>query len=106
MAMLGITDALDMAGLHVADGMVYVTIARRSEPPGIYRVPTVNLDTARAETRRGARANVGRGPQWSGAPGPSRDPRQASWHAARRRAPQGLHIRAGPPPEALAGRAR
>jgi len=36
-----------------------VPIGRRLEPRAIYRVPMVNLDTASAETRRGARAKWG-----------------------------------------------
>jgi hypothetical protein len=38
---------------------VHVPFGRRSEVRAIYRVPTVNLDTAAAETRRGARAKWG-----------------------------------------------
>jgi hypothetical protein len=58
-ATLGLADQPDLAGLHVADGVVYVPIGRRIEPRALYRVPTVNLDTASAETRRGARAKWG-----------------------------------------------
>jgi hypothetical protein len=58
-ATLGLADQPDLAGLHVADGVVYVPIGRRAEPRALYRVPTVNLDTASAETRRGARAKWG-----------------------------------------------
>ena len=56
---LGLVDQPDLAGLRIADGVVYVPIGHRLEVRAIYRVPTVNLDTASAETRRGARAKWG-----------------------------------------------
>jgi hypothetical protein len=56
---LSLGEQSDLAGLHVADGAVYVPIGRRLEPHAVYRVPTVNLGTAAAETRRGARAQWG-----------------------------------------------
>jgi hypothetical protein len=50
----------DLAGLKIADGVVTVPIGRRlDEVRAIYCVPTINLDTASAETRRGARAKWG-----------------------------------------------
>jgi hypothetical protein len=45
--------------VHIAEGVVHVPYGRRTEVRAIYRVPTVNLDTAAAETRRGARAKWG-----------------------------------------------
>src|SRR5712692_2669052 len=58
-AALGLEEQPDLAGLHVADGAVYVPIGRRLEPRALYRVPTLNLETAAAETRRGERAKWG-----------------------------------------------
>ena len=56
---LGLAEQQDLARLQVADGVMYVPIGRRLEPRAIFRVPTINLDTASAETRRGARAKWG-----------------------------------------------
>lgn len=56
---LGMPQQADLAGLQVADGVVHVPIGRRLEVRAMYRVPTVNLDTAAAETRRGERAKWG-----------------------------------------------
>jgi hypothetical protein len=56
---LSLLEQPDLAHLRVADGAVYVPIGRRLEPRALYRVPTVNLDTAAAETRRGERAKWG-----------------------------------------------
>jgi hypothetical protein len=56
---LGLPEQPDLARLQVVDGVVHVPIGRRLEPRAIYRVPTINLDTAAAETRRGARAKWG-----------------------------------------------
>lgn len=56
---LGLPEQQDLARLQVADGVVNVPIGKRLEPRAIYRVPTVNLDTASAETRRGVRAKWG-----------------------------------------------
>src|SRR6266571_1374492 len=56
---LGLAEQQDLARLQVADGVVWVPIGKRLEPRAIYRVPTINLDTASAETRRGARAKWG-----------------------------------------------
>src|SRR6266851_692320 len=58
-AALGLSEQTDLAGLHVADGVVYVPIGRRLEARALYRVPTLNLETAAAETRRGERAKWG-----------------------------------------------
>jgi biotin carboxyl carrier protein len=56
---LGLDEQPELARLQVADGVVYVPVGRRLQPRAIYRVPTVNLDTASAATRRGARARWG-----------------------------------------------
>src|SRR5439155_25420163 len=56
---MGLAEQQDLARLQVADGVVWVPIGKRLEPRAIYRVPTINLDTASAETRRGARAKWG-----------------------------------------------
>src|SRR2546430_17262760 len=58
---LGLAEQQDLARLQVADGVVHVPIGRRLEPRAIFRVQTINLDTASAETRRGARAKWGAG---------------------------------------------
>jgi hypothetical protein len=58
-ATLGIPQQPDLAGVHIDEGVVQVPIGRRLEVRALYRVPTVNLDTASAETRRGARAKWG-----------------------------------------------
>jgi hypothetical protein len=53
---LGLPDQPEIAGLEVSGGMVHVPkLGLRA----VYRVPTVNLDTASAATRRGARAKWG-----------------------------------------------
>jgi hypothetical protein len=56
---VGLKEQADLAAMRVADGAVYVPIGRRLEPRALYRVPTVNLETAAAETRRGERAKWG-----------------------------------------------
>ena len=56
---LGLAEQPDLANLQVGEGVVHVPIGQRLEVRAIYRVPTVNLDTAAAETRRGARAKWG-----------------------------------------------
>jgi hypothetical protein len=57
---LGLDEQPELAGLEVADGVVYVPVGRRRrEPRAIYRVPTLNLDTASASARRSARAKWG-----------------------------------------------
>ena len=56
---LGLSEQPELAGVRIAEGVVHVPIGRRTEVRAIYRVPTVNLDTASAETRRGARAKWG-----------------------------------------------
>ena len=56
---LGLAEQPDLARMQVADGVVNVPIGRRLELRALYRVPTINLDTASAETRRGARAKWG-----------------------------------------------
>lgn len=53
---LSLAEQQDLAGLDVAEGVVYVPIGRRLEPRAVYRVPTINLDMASAGTRRGTRA--------------------------------------------------
>jgi hypothetical protein len=50
---VGLSEQPDLARIEVADGAVYVPIGKRFEPRAIYRVPTANLETAAAETRRG-----------------------------------------------------
>jgi len=56
---LGLAEQPELAGLQVVEGVVHVPIGHRPEVRAIYRVPTVNLETASAETRRGARAKWG-----------------------------------------------
>jgi hypothetical protein len=56
---LGMPQQPDLAGLRFDQGVVHVPIGRRLEVRAVYRVPTINLDTASAETRRGARAKWG-----------------------------------------------
>ena len=56
---LGLDEQPDLASLRVADGVVHVPTGRRTEVRAVYRVPTINLETASAETRRGARARWG-----------------------------------------------
>jgi hypothetical protein len=58
-AALGLVEQHEVAGLRLVDGAVYVPIGRRLEVRAVYRVPTINLETAAAETRRGARARWG-----------------------------------------------
>jgi hypothetical protein len=58
-ATLGLDEQPDLARIDVGDGVVYVAVGARLEPRALYRVPTVNLDTASAQTRRGARAKWG-----------------------------------------------
>jgi len=53
---LGLDEQQDLAQLQIADGVVDVP---KLGPQAVYRVPTVNLDTASAATRRGARAQWG-----------------------------------------------
>lgn len=53
---LGLDEQQDLAQLKVADGVVHVP---RCGVRAVYRVPTINLDTASAATRRGARAQWG-----------------------------------------------
>ena len=55
---LGVPQQPDLAGLRIGEDVVWVPLGiHRTECRAIYRVPTVNLDTAAAETRRGARAS-------------------------------------------------
>src|SRR5207245_4699503 len=56
---LGLDEQPDIARIDVADGIVCVPVGGRLEPRAVYRVPTINLDTASAQTRRGARAKWG-----------------------------------------------
>jgi hypothetical protein len=56
---LGVSEQPELATLRIADGAVHVPIGRRTEVRAIYRMPTVNLETASAETRRAARAQWG-----------------------------------------------
>jgi hypothetical protein len=56
---LGLDEQPDLARVDVGDGVVYVPIGGHLEPRAVYRAPTINLDTASAQTRRGARAQWG-----------------------------------------------
>jgi hypothetical protein len=56
---LGVPQQPDLPRLKVADGAVWIPVGGRSEPRAVYRVPTRNLETASAVTRRGARAQWG-----------------------------------------------
>ncbi|MBV9172813.1 MAG: hypothetical protein JOZ81_22315 [Chloroflexi bacterium] len=49
----------DLARVQLRDGAVWIPTGGRLEPRAIYRVPTLNLDTASAATRRAARARWG-----------------------------------------------
>lgn len=55
---LGLEEQHDLARIEVADGCVWLE-GRGGEPRAVYRVPTINLDTASAPTRRSARAKWG-----------------------------------------------
>ena len=56
---LGVPQQPELARLEVTDGVVWAPIGRTREPHALYRVPTLNLDTASAQTRRSARARWG-----------------------------------------------
>lgn len=55
---LGVPQQPELA-LHFYNDVVYVPSGRRTEPRAVYRVPTINLDTASAGSRRTARARWG-----------------------------------------------
>jgi len=56
---LGLADQPDLAGLCHDGGAVWVPVGGRFEPRAVYRVTTINLDTASTATRREARAKWG-----------------------------------------------
>jgi len=56
---LGLADQPDLAKIEFRDGAVWLPVGNRLEPRAIFRVPTVNLETASAVTRHAARAQWG-----------------------------------------------